>query len=63
MWPRIRFAGVDSGGILRFFSDQVLETESNICEKTEPDPESLFISAVAGVCVVFTNVIPYVKHY
>jgi len=47
-------SGVESGRIL-FFSDP--EPESNICEKLDPDPDSLLFWAVAGVCVVFINVI------
>ena len=39
-WDRIRITGVDSGRILRFFSDP--DPESKICEKPDPDPESLF---------------------
>jgi len=37
-WDRIRNIGVDSGRILRFFSDP----ESKIWQKPDPEPESFF---------------------
>jgi len=42
-----------------------MEPESNICKKSEPEPESVLFLAVTGVCMVFTNVIASVqnKHY
>jgi len=49
-------SGVDSSRILHLF----LQPESSISEK--PDPKSVLILAVTGVCTVFTNVIASVQN-
>jgi len=50
-WDGIRITGVDSGRILRFFSDPDPDPESKICDKPDSDPESLFhIGSSRSLC-------------
>jgi len=65
-WDRIRFTGVESGRILRFSFGP--GPESKICEKPDPDRESLFhfgssrsLSEVAGVTFSDSDSAPVIK--